>query len=335
MKHIITTIILVFTITMAWAQDELPTFTSMPEYTGTVVTKEGVSIKRMADKTLVYIVGTCKTNHEEYKIGGNENRTFLIDVETGTHYQARGIVDNVVPFGKQFCVKGMMGKTWVVTVEFPPLPKSVRTISFMHLWYAIDLDEYSINNITEFDCQTINYDKSLPKIPKLKMIQDASKYNKYDKYTFPIYGDEWAVAPIYATENTLNTKAIWCTKECTIVATAYRVYWDKHYFQQSSENYLVDSKTGEKYKILGTYGNIPLDVSFNIQGISGEWICTFDIYPPLPETCTEIDIIEGHVHDNVQNGPGWGGAPDFHNVPVARLQANQGIVKFQKTQIIK
>lgn len=335
MKRIITSIIFALTITMTWAQDELPIFTSMPEYTGKVVSKEGISIKRMADKTLVYIVNTCETNHEEYKIGGSENRTFLVDVETGTHYQARGIVDNVVPWGKQFCVKGMMGKKWAVTVEFPPLPKSVRIISFVHLWNDINQDEYFINNITEFDCQTITYDKSLPKIPKLKMIQDASKYNKYDKYTFPIYGDEWAVAPIYATENTVKTTAIWCTKECTVVASAHRLFWDKHYFQQSSESYLVDSKTGEKYKIKGQYGGIPLDVSYNIQGISDEWICTFDIYPPLPETCTEIDIVEAHVHDNVQNGAGWGGSPAFRNVPVARLQANQNIVKFQKTQIVK
>lgn len=335
MKRIITSIIVVLAITIAWAQEDLPTFTSMPEYTGKIVSKEGISVKRMADKTLVYIVNTCKTNHEEYKIGGSENRTFLVDCQTGTHYQARGIVDNVVPWGKTFCVKGMMGKQWAVAVEFPPLPKNVRIVSFVHLWNEINLDEYYINNITEFDCQTITYDKSLPKVPKLKTIQDASHYNKYDKYSFPIYGDEWAVAPISATENTVNTTAIWCTKECTVVASAHRLFWDKHYFQQSSESYIVDCKTGEKYKIKGQYGGIPLDVSYNIQGISDEWICTFDIYPPLPETCTTIDIVEAHVHDNVQNGPGWGGPPAFRNIPVSRLQANQNIVNFQKTKIVR
>lgn len=335
MKRIITSIILVLAITIAWAQEDLPTFTSMPEYTGKIVSKEGISVKRMADKTLVYIVNTCETNHEEYKIGGSENRTFLVDCQTGTHYQARGIVDNVVPWGKTFCVKGMMGKKWAVAVEFPPLPKSVKTIKFLHLWDEIKYEVYDINNLDEFDYQTITYDRSLPKVPKLKTIQDASQYNKYDKYTFPIYGNEWAVAPLTNLTSSVDNNAIWCTKECTVVATVHQLTWDMHYFQQSSQSYIVDCKTGEKYQIKGQYGGIPFDVSYNIKGISGEWICTFDIYPPLPETCTVIDIIDGDVHDNVQNGAYWGNGKDMHNIPVSRLQANQGIVNFQKTKIVR
>lgn len=335
MKRIITTLSFAIALTMAWAQNELPTFTSLPEYSGRVISKNGISIKRMKDKTLVYIVNTCATNSEEYKIGGMENRTFLVDGNTGTHYQARGIVDNVVPWGKQFCVKGMRGKRWAVVVEFPPLPKSVKTFYFVHLWNNINLKKYVSNEVEEFDGQRITYDTSLPKIPKRKVIQDASYYNKHDKYTFPIYGDEWAIAPINATENSVNTFAIWCTKECTILARTNRLGWDKHYFQNPSESYIVDSMTGEKYKVKGQYDGAPLDVSYNIQGVSGEWVCSFEIYPPLPETCTVIDIVEGAVNDNVQNGTCWSCATNLRNVPVARLQANQNIMKFQKTKIVK
>ncbi len=45
--------------------------------------------------------------------------------------------------------------------------------------------------------------------------------------------------------------------------------------------------------------------------------------------------MEGDITDVVKNGQGWDGSLRIRNVPVSRLQRNQGIVKFQKTKIIE
>lgn len=182
--------------------------------------------------------------------------------------------------------------------------------------------------------KTIKYDKALPVVPGLSVIQDASRYNKEDKHTFPIYGDETAVAPPTATGKRSRV-AIWCTKECTVVASLSQMYWDLHYFQQSSDSYIKDVRTGKKYYIKKSYQDIPLDMSYNIKGVSGEWIATFYVYPPLPKKCTVIDIIEGHVTDDVKNGASWGGGVNIVNTPVEMLQRNQSIIKFRKTRIIE
>lgn len=182
--------------------------------------------------------------------------------------------------------------------------------------------------------KTIEYDKALPVVPKLSVIKDASEYNKEDKNTFPIFGNETAVAPPTG-QSRLARTAIWCTKECTVVAYLMQLAWDLHYFQESSDSYIEDAATGERYYIKGTYDRTPLDMSYNIKGISGEWISFFNVYPPLPKECTTINIMEGDITDVVKNGQGWGGSLRIRNVPVSRLQGNQGIVKFQKTKIIE
>lgn len=328
--------ILALMVTMGWAQNNITVINDLPECTTNKVGKQGVYVKRMADKTLVYLVSTCKTDNDQYRIGGSENTTCIEDVETGTHYQMRGIKDNIVPIGGDgFRVHGMRGKRWAVAVEFPPLPKEVKRIRFWHLcgWHEVNNKEFNLLDIEEFDDTHITYDKSLPKIIKPKLIREAMNYSKYDKNTFPIYGNESAVVPP-TQKGSINTTAMWCTKECTYVVTLHQTEWDMHYFQMSSESCIVDRKTGEKYLIKETLG-LPLDMSYFIKSASGEWICTVDVYPPLPETCTTIDLLEGIVEDNVQNGAYWGGGIILQNVPVARLQANQDIVNFKKTQIIR
>lgn len=328
--------IIALMVTIGWAQNDIPVINNLPECETNKVGKQGIYVKRMADKTLVYLVSTCKTDNEHYRIGGSENTTYIEDVETGTHYQLRGIKDNIVPQGgKGFRLHGMRGKKWAVAVEFPPLPKEVKRIRFWHLcgWQEVNNKVFNLLDIEEFDDTHITYDKSLPKIIKPKLIKEAANYSKYDKNTFPIYGNESAVVPPKHGE-TVNTTALWCTKECTYVVTLSQTTWDMHYYQMSSKSCIVDRKTGEKYLIKETLG-LPLDMSYFIKSASGEWICTVDVYPPLPETCTTIDLLEGFVEDNVQNGAYWGGGIVLQNVPVARLQANQDIVKFQKTSIVK
>lgn len=180
----------------------------------------------------------------------------------------------------------------------------------------------------------ISYDESLPEVPRASLISKSPVYNPQDKHTFPVYGNETAVVP---PKNTTQEKtvAIWCTKECTVVAGLSQLQWDLHYFQQSSLSYIQDCHTGKKYYLTGSYNGCPVDTSYNIRGVSGEWISEFSVYPPLPKGCTEINIIEGPITDNVLNGPGWGGGLHLRNMPVSVLQANQAVYKFHKTRIIE
>lgn len=181
----------------------------------------------------------------------------------------------------------------------------------------------------------IKYDKTLPIVPEISVIQNATNYDKEDKYTFPIYGDETTVAPPANSNSSLKKVAIWCTKECTVVANLIQMLWDTHYFQRTSGDYIEDVQTGKRYYVKGTYDGFPMDMSYNIKGVSGEWICCLDVYPPLPEECTVINIIGQNVTDDVKNGAAWSGALRIRNVPVSLLQRNQSIVKFQKTKIIE
>lgn len=179
----------------------------------------------------------------------------------------------------------------------------------------------------------ICYDPSLPNVPELTVIKDASAYNKEDKHTFPIYGNEAAVAPPIGWKG--PRVAIWCTKECTVLANISQLAWDMHYFQETSDSYIEDALTKKKYFIKGSYDGLPMDTSYFIKGASGEWICFFTVYPPLPKSCTLINLGRGRVTDVVKNGPGWCNEPNLRNIPVELLQQNQRFIRFRKTRIIE
>lgn len=112
----------------------IPTYETMPEHTGRRDRYNGVTIKRNKENTYVTLTATCTSNEQWFKIGGKENQTFIENVETGDHYKLRRIKDEgIVLGGDGFIVRGMEGKTWAVTLEFPPLPKKVRYIRFWHM----------------------------------------------------------------------------------------------------------------------------------------------------------------------------------------------------------
>lgn len=125
--------------------DGVPTYSNLPVYAGGRRHFGGLAVKRNAENTLVMLAATCNKDREWFKIGGSENQTFIEDVETGDHYKVRRVVDNAVVFGgKGFYVSGMKGKTWTVTLEFPPLPDNVRYIRFWHLASWINTNNRNI-----------------------------------------------------------------------------------------------------------------------------------------------------------------------------------------------
>jgi len=234
-------------------------------------------------------------------------------------------------------------KNYYLTVTNPDDQEQIAEI--LHNFGGKDCDnipaEYRENGnlmVTRYDgkeyanVKKIHYDAKAPthiRIPEL--LETPGKYNPEDKYTFPIYGNVQTVNPC---EDGIYSHAIWCTKDATYLATIYQQFWDLHYFQCPHDTYIRDVKTGKKYYILEELG-LPMDKSFNIKGVAGSYICFVAKFPPLPKSCTIIDIVSGETNDDVKNGLGWSHEGPFINIPVALLQANQHIADYKEVKVIE
>ena len=106
------------------AEDGWPILYGLPEYNGTV--EPGRYIYRDTTETHVTYIVACTSDNAFYKFGGPD--AYIVDTETGIHYAARQCIPKNT--WNYFHLKGMKGKTFMVTVVFPPLPDSVREIEF-------------------------------------------------------------------------------------------------------------------------------------------------------------------------------------------------------------
>lgn len=182
--------------------------------------------------------------------------------------------------------------------------------------------------------ERIKYDKEGPvhiRIPQL--LHDPDNYASNDMSTFPVYGKAHTVEEPISMTGVYNL-AIWCTKDATYLVSVESNYYQKTFFQIPSKNYIMDSKTGIKYHIWELAG-LPLDKTFFIDGTSGEFFCLVRVYPPLPPTCSAIDIINTPVTDVVKDAPAWKNSHNLYEIPVATLQANQWITSYKETKIIE
>ena len=91
-----------------------PTFTNKP------------IIQRLETETLVTYSFVCTSDFQLVRFGGPDS--YLVDTETGTHYKARRSIPAKAWHNFYLC--GMKNKGGCVTVVFPPLPTSVRYITF-------------------------------------------------------------------------------------------------------------------------------------------------------------------------------------------------------------
>lgn len=131
------------------AEDGNPIYYEMPANVNKNILYSGFYIDRTGDETLVTCVATCESDDEWYWFGGDQ--TYIEDVDTGDHYKARRVVNASVVFGEGgFHVVGMKGKTWALTMAFPPLPESVERIGFWHLcsWENHNVEIYYVKDIS-------------------------------------------------------------------------------------------------------------------------------------------------------------------------------------------
>ena len=117
------------------AEDGWPILYGLPEYKGTV--EPGRYIYRDTTETHVTYIVACTSDNAFYKFGGPD--AYIVDAETGTHYAARHCIPKNT--WNYFHLKGMKGKTFMVTVVFPPLPDYIREIEFYQTRYHLQTGE--------------------------------------------------------------------------------------------------------------------------------------------------------------------------------------------------
>lgn len=111
--------------------------------------------------------------------------------------------------------------------------------------------------------------------------------------------------------------------------------WNERFFQEQSATYLRDSRTGEMYQLRKVWG-LPLNETYWIHGVAGEWFCRVFEFPPLKPECGFIDIVYSLAPEleQVKGATGWGRSKDV-TVSVKYLQQNQPKMKYKKTVVVE
>lgn len=149
-------------------------------------------------------------------------------------------------------------------------------------------------------------------------------YDPMDYSTWPAYSTPCVAAVAPKDKNIVSRTALWCTKKATYMFSITE-HWENRIFTSTSTKFIRDSKTGKKYYVKEHMG-APLDVSYWIKGHEGEYIYMVGIYPPLPKSCTHIDIGQDTEPAQVPGATSWVKNPVVKNIPVSELQANQYLI---------
>lgn len=177
----------------------------------------------------------------------------------------------------------------------------------------------------------LKYDEKGPDFHKPTLERAAKDYDPLNTETFSIWADNHTIAePENTDREELYRYAMWCTKEATYVMTMYLTNWPLHYFHGCSNSYIEDCDTGVKYMLKSA--SHPLDETYWMRTLAQEWVCTLDVFPPLPPTCKYVTFGGGEYTDDLK--PGWSHTKNPEHVEVSRLQANQPLFKYQKAVVV-
>ena len=201
---------------------------------------------------------------------------------------------------------------------------------------------HSIHTLSATEQDTLNrvlmseiqYDDSVPDFSRALLVSEAKNYDDMDINSFAVYTKPYTVKNP-RTEKHIEKMAIWCTKDATYLAQIHKMHWNKMYFRNSSKMCIRDSKTRECYYIRHCI-DYPMDSTFWINSIAGEWITIVDVYPPLPKECTKIDIIcEDKELEHIDGTTGWVQQQEHRGISTAALQMQQSKMNFKETIIIR
>ena len=107
------------------AQYEL-SISPFPLNTSTKVLYNGFYLRRTPDATHLVCVATPESDDEVYHLGSSDN-TYIVDVEHGRHYRARGS-HPAGTWAQDFHVRGLKGRSIALTIIFPPLDDSTDRV---------------------------------------------------------------------------------------------------------------------------------------------------------------------------------------------------------------
>ena len=152
----------------------------------------------------------------------------------------------------------------------------------------MEMTEYDRAVTKQLEKATLTYD-SHPEFRLATLKKAAQHYAPHDAKTFAVYTHSHTVAPLLNSTGT-NALAMWCTHEATYLAIVDKQDYTSKYYHTPNGFHLRDCQTGKTYPIVRLLG-YPLGQTYWIEGVPGEWHCRVLVFPPLPEHCTTIDII--------------------------------------------
>lgn len=94
---------------------------------------EALRLIRREKETLLTFVHTETQDDYLYRFGGPDS--YIVDPATGVHYKARRSIPAAA--WHYFHLSGMKGKTWKVTVVFPPLPDTMEKVSLYQVTHHL------------------------------------------------------------------------------------------------------------------------------------------------------------------------------------------------------
>ena len=266
---------------------------------------------------------TGQNNMNNIWLGSDE--TYIVDVETGTRYKARGSYSPAL-WGQNFGVRVPKGTMLDFPIYFPPLPQSVRKVRIYGVpnWKLRGSEDIWLRRkYAKADV----YD-TIPqlRVPTLKY--PAHDYDKDNMDTYSGYEDAHLLAPMKE-----YTMALWLTPEVTYLAIAYELNWNQEYYVFQPGTVLLDNATGKKYKLRKVQG-LPMKDLFFIHGVAGDIFAMVLEFDPLPLSAANIDYLEADCEPFHVWGANWRGE-HITNLPVPMLRDNQAKFNYYERKIIK
>lgn len=129
----------------------------------------------------------------------------------------------------------------------------------------------------------------------------TQNYTIEDESTFPHYtGIKRSSLPY----DNFNQKVLYMerTKEATLLTVISHVPLDWTWYQFSHDDMIVDSKTGDQYKLRGLKGGLPVDTCFFIRHQQGQVVEFTLIFPPLPKSVKTINYIQIPNETRINSG---------------------------------
>lgn len=262
---------------------------------------------------------------ERMWLGGEE--TYIVDQETGIHYKPRSSKPNV--WQKYFTVKAPKGTIVDFTITFPPLPKSVRKIAIYGVPNWLMFDYRGTINLTRRDVPAKEDYDTIPQFRVPQQTQPEHNYSKNDAGSWAYYGNLHTIKPV----KDCNTFAIWRTPEKTYLAMPLDMTWTRQYWGFHDTIFLVDDKTGKRYKVKAMQG-IPLNHIFWVRACAGDWFALVLEFEPLPPDVSSITYVEPDGEPFEAYNAHWDGKT-VRNLDIETLRLNQKLFEYFPRQIVE